>query len=1183
MYRGAGRRVGGPSRPAKKKEVAGPYRSQSSVPSIRSKATRREHRKVSVPRLAPRSNGRTSRLAHALTERATITDRSGVSIPLVPTPEEAEKLAAKLDSLKDERFAREHWGSWEDDPPALEVLEIASLGIPGLGLVGAGAKATRGAILAERLLGASKAVKASKGAVRAATKAAPAGKAAKTAVRGARAASRHARRHPFLAAASSPVVAEVPGGDLKKGLEGTGRLAAALSKGSQAVSTAVPGIAGNALGDLVALPAYVLPSAFLTGKAGLEAAQGRPQAAEKLWDDFLKESTLPALATGQFAEAGSRAAEHPLYAALELAGVKAVVGRGAGAIARGGRAPEMRAPLKVYGDIAIPRGRYSKDAFNESVQRMRDRRLAQRGFEAAPRQKARYLDGRVDRTVFAGEAARKTAVRDGEEAMEAIAKIAGSKNADAVALAVQRIARNPDTAIADLQRYRVGLLAEQANLTGGRLRASQATVERVEKAIAHNDPEALVAAANEFIRRQEPVQAGLHERGVYDPEQTERASAIGFMRVHEGASHGKPEGGGPTQMLTREGESLSTQAIRDALSRQGAEPPGFVSNRPGELGRGAYYRPSTERPSGIGPKTTGKAVLQGTSNTDFDAITRQLVSGVSRLEQAKGFDTFTREYGLAKPDGTYFTNTAQARHAADNPDDFGMALPDVPGGWVPWRTVPWPTRTAELEAQRQHGHPAIGEPDTPEVAPGQGEAFAAKTVERALDEGDGPVVLIPKIVADRIQEHFKPKSPFERTGEAITGQYKNAILPTSPGWLAGNVADIWGIRTPMSGVTPGDILAGKGLERIVRHELTPDETVRVMESVVPGGFFGTRRSQPHRAYEQFIGHRVEPFWRAAATFRHAPGIEAIGNLFARYRDMVFDAENRFIERTPQYGALAKHVREELGMTRHQFRKAVRDMEPVVTDFVRGFRKQDNVDRAARSIEDIYGNWGKNGPDARRFLTTWAPFWMWLRAATKFAFVTLPRDHPALTAILAASEEMTREERQQFGLDFGAHEPLPDYLQGGFPTGDGGIVGASNLTTFGFFSNLLENSASMAAPQLSSGIFAAFGLDWKGDRLVDGEGRPAGQDKAALAAVTALGESFVPFLNVVKRTADKGFEGLLPARKTDPELVSYLRSLSQSRQINIPAESEGGGGIDYGKVFGGSGSSGIDYGAVFGGG
>lgn len=1124
------------------------------------------------------------------------------------------------------------------------------------------------------------------------------------AAQGAKRAATAPIRHPAATAGvvSSPLAFEAPGaaidddpGRFKEALEGTGVLAQALGGVAQDVSGAAADVPANALADALSLPAQVLPSLFLTGAALSEAAQGRPDRMNRLTGGFEEESFIPALVSGDFGEAASRAGQHPLYALLEAAGVYGGAGRVAGAAARrgafGGQARQAatdrsRPPLGVYGDIAIERRPRSRNLITDIAQRRRDQRIAEtRGNRATPQQTQRYLNQRLDRTVFAGEQARRGQVNAAEDAMVAVREAAGTpETADIAALAIQRIARNPETALTDLAAYRNNLAAagqriatEQGKDWRGKLRANEETIARLDRAIAEPDPEALFAAANRFVEEQNPLQRGLHERGLYGPEQTERASAVGFLREHEGAGYGTPpapiqraerslqearaaDAGGfresaqtarrrlgiaetgliqaertfatmqarsragaearktekgqqrqavrlqqarntvvaarervnqarrevreteaaltgeqrslrrtvgereaalsqarraPDQILTREGEPFTTDAIRAALANQGAQAPGFVSNQPGTLGRGAYYRPSTDRPSGTGKRSTGEAVAQGTSDTSFEALTQQLVGQSSRLQQAKNFDTVSREYGFREPGGDLptFANSADG-FAAITELEMAGALPDIPGGWTVRRLAPWPTRNVEQTAARAHANDVA-----PEARLAAEEGFMEATVRNAYPDesappltGDGPTIIFPRAVAARERQHFAERTPEEKTAEAATGMFKGAILPTSPGWLAGNIADIYGIRTVVAGVTPGDIRAGRGLGPLFEKALSPDQQVRVMESLVPGGVYGhVRRVQPHRAYEQFVGTSLEPIWRAATTLRNAPVGKNIGDLYRRYRDGVFRLENEFIERTPQYGALSKLARQELNMTRRQFRKAIEAQEPVLMDFIRGFRNQDRVDRFARQIEDIYGNWGKNGPAARRFLTTWAPFWMWARAATKFAFVTLPRDHPVLSSVLAASEEMTREERQKLGLDFEGERSLEDFAQGSIPIGDSEILRISNLTTFGAFADYPDFMSSMAAPQFMSALLAGTGLDWKGDRLTDPDGRPASGPQKMLAAALSTGEGYIPFFNVIQQVVDRGFEGAAPARKFDAGTTDFLRDLSESRQINVP--------------------------------
>lgn len=1132
-------------------EVVGPLPSQSSVPSIRS-----------IGREKPSIASLTGLLKEVDVPEDPESAYSRAVLSGVPPSRTfgrfyGEKARRKILGARMKHYIAPREGLKEDP---LAELVIGSVATGGLGLLGRGALAGLG--LAQAGSSAGRGAGALSATLR----------GGKTVTRGGAKAATFPIRHP-IATTSAPAVAEIPAatragdpGQFVEALEGTGTLASILGSAASSVRDTVPGVAGNALSDLLELPAQVLPSAYLTGKAGVEAIQGDTESAEKLIEDFTNQSALYSLATGNLGEAASRAGKHPLYTALEAAGIKAATGRGAGAVARigalGPRIAELaaikqRAPLKVYGDIEIQRGSTSPDLFNALVQRATDAKTAGRGNVATQRQARRYLPSRFNRTIFAGEQARRGAVGEADQAMQAVRERAGSsETADVAALAIQKIARNPETALADLRAYRDSLVAEQANLAGGRLRANKATVERIDKALGKPDVEGLMAAASQFIERQNPVQRGLQERGIYAPEQTERASALGFLRTHEGATYGKPEGSLKGQILTKEGEPMTTEAIREALKRQGADEPGFISNRPGELGRGAYYQPSTTRPPGVGQRASGKAIAEGTADTGFEAISQQFIGATSRLQQAKNFDNVTKNYGLAKSDGSYFKSTAEAQQAIENPADFGLQLPDVPGGWTTRRVTPFPTRSAELEAAKGYGAAAAAEPDVPQTS--LGDDFMTETIQRANMEGDGPVVLVPASIAKLERQHFAEKLPIEKTAEAVTGLFKGAILPTSPGWLLGNVADMYGIRTPIAGITLGDIRTGKKLGELIKKELTPEEATLAMESMVPGGIFGhVNRMQPYRAAEQFVGTKLEPLWRAATTIRNlsfgkkVPGPKTVGDLYKRYRDAVYYVEGKYIEQLPQYGALSRQARKDLGMSRRAFRKAVDAQEPVILDLVKGFRDQDHIDRFAKSIEDVYGNWGKNGPEARRFLNTWAPFWQFARAATKLAFVTLPRDHPVLTGLIAASEQMTREERENFGLGEGVDEALPAFLQGGIPLPNGSVVKLSNLTSFGAFADYPDFLASMAGPQFSPFVLSGLGIEWTGDRLTDSDGRPARPKEKLLTAALSGAGAFIPFFNVTQQVIDKGFKGANPLKTYDPSVVKFLREEQNSQQISIP--------------------------------
>jgi hypothetical protein len=1063
---------------------------------------------------------------------------------------------------------------------------------------------------------------------------------ARTGARTAGKGARFGKRHPFVSATGLDLAAQAPvvakSGDpsqFKGALEGTGTAAGLLGSAGSAVKSVVPGVAGNALSDLISLPAQVPPSVYLVGKAGVEAAQGRPQTWERLKTSFLKHDALALLAQGKGSEALKAAGEHPVYTGLEALGVKAAVGRGVSAPGRlleSGKPVEQRPPLHVYGERSIRRGPYSRDAITAARQRLADRRAMERrpgpmmedihgrpqqSIRAKPRQARKYLADFTDRTTYANEQVRRGEHRRTEHELAQV-KPRGAQ-ADVVSQLVQGIARDPERAIADLRNYRDNLVAAQRDLSPAQVVANRATIKQIDAALKSPDPERVAAAATAYVRQQAPVVQELVDRGLLSARQAEKSVAIPYARTHMGASHGLSQAdrgaleqvhqemrqsglsneergrllgrwnrlNSRRQTLDQHGNPLSLEAIHEHMRASGVHPEerGFVTQRlGGQKGPISHYRTYTERNRLPSARRTGEATAKGTADFSWDALVNQAVHSRSLLDSVKSFDRLTKEGVMRGPGGKWFKNPQEARLAIEHPAEFGMQLPEVPGGWVPWRIAPFLAKRGELEAARQYGEGASVDAlhaDIPELA----DTVMRDAIEQARAPGEGDTGLIPKVVADRLAQHFQPALPVEKTAQAITGGFKGAVLPTSPGWAAGNIIDNYLVRALSIGGGPVSITGGRAFGRSLTAELGPAEATRALESIVPGGLYGSyKRVQPYRAAEQFVGTRLEPVWRAAHALRVTPGPKQLMDLYGKYRDAVFEADSKFVEQTPQYGALSRAARRDLNMTRLQFLHAVRTGDAAVRGLARGLRNTDEQIRYAREVEKTFGNWGKNSPQARRFLTTWAPFWMWARASARFVLMTLPRDHPITTALLSASEQMTREERQKLGYDFNAKLPLPGFLQSGIPGPGGSAYKLSNLTSFGTFADYPQFLASIPAPQFSALVLGGLGLDWKGDKLVDSKGREAGALERVKAALAGTLDGYVPFLNPARQYAKYGVGGLSPVRKYPKSTVDYLRWLQgQSQEITVPIKGAppapgskpSGGSSSQGGLWSAGGSSG----------
>lgn len=1056
-------------------------------------------------------------------------------------------------------------------------------------------------------------------------------------------------RHPILTA-SSPAVAQIPQAvaegspsPILHGIAGTGALTGLAGSAGGGIRGAIPGLLGNALGDLVELPAQVLPSTYLTLKAGANALGGNPKELDELTKSYAATSALPALLRGEFGAAAQRAGEHPLYTLLEAEGARAVAGHGLGAALRHApgqatrerfAAGRPRPSRSIFGDVEEHQGPYSNDALTRIRQERQDAKRpvdAKGRVQATNAQIIKYLHSVVDREVYGSEVVRKGKQAEAaNRLLELRPSTRGrhrgqfaskSGKADDLVASLQAqgiISPDPAQARLDLASYRTKLIDAQPHLSPAELKVNRRNVKSLEEAIAHGtlDHTDLARTAAQAGR---DVQQELVDAGLLTHNQAEKAKAIPYARAHMNSAYGLSNAdlaelaavkaglsdGTSTigdlsrvkarvQTLDQHGNPLTTDQIHAHMVENGFDPNllAYVTHQlPREQGMrpSSYYAPPTERPSLLSKTRTGEAVSRGTHDFSFDALLNQSIHGRTVADRLKNFEHFAERVGLRRPDGQAFANTQEARHFAEHPLDYGASLPAVPGGYVPFRLAPFLAKTEVLDAVKGlGGNKAVAEtfPELQTFDSHEGEEFLGETLAKAKEEGDGPVVLVPKIAAQRFEEHFQKASAGEKLAQAATTAFKGAVLPTSIGWFTGNAIDNWIVRTLGTGLTPLDIRSGKAFAELIHEHNTPEDASRAIESIITGGNYGSvKRIQPYRDASQFETSRVYPFVKAAHDLLEAPGVKTVANGYRHYRDAVFHLDSRYVEQTPQYAALSRVARKDVGLTRRRWRKAIAAQDPVVVDLARGFRNPDKVDYFAKQVERVFGNWGKNGPTAKKWLNTYAPFWQWARAATKFAFVTLPKDHPVLTSLIAASEQMTRAEREKLGFDQFAADRLPSYLQGSIPDpfgGPGGIANVGHLTTFGEFSNPKEAFGSLLIPPIVQGAYtASLGVDWKGDKLVNSEGQPANELEAAKAALFGTAESFIPFLNLGRGVGKKGLEGLNPIHRYSPESVAKQREPRED--ISVPVEGGGSEGNPYEGAFGGGGATENPYEGEFGGG
>lgn len=1088
-----------------------------------------------------------------------------------------------------------------EDPNAAQ-LALALAPIPvakGAGLVLRGGRAAKGVVsgshAATRVRGAARSARAattgratarlakSKGG-RAALKT---GRVAKgTAKVGAKTAT-FPIRHPlkttkYSVYAQAPVALST--GDpsqLAAPFRGEGVVAAVTKPVSAAVSSLPPGeIASNLVKDVLELPANTPPAIYLPLAGIVEAAQGDSSRLEGLWEDYKETGLLPAIAEGDLDKVKESIKSHPLFAALEVRGVQAVAGRAAGAALR--RAPSdrlrrvagtEREALQLPGALEPQPRRFSPDLIEKGVQVLRDRRRERRqgGQIATPKQVDRILRERAHRLPATLQG---TSRMGREDELRAVGEAQPARKIDreGVALAARRIIRSPQTFAEDLTSYARSLDREAAAMAGEirtaasasekasirvQLRENEAMRNTVDRLLRDGDPEAIFRSAEANVGPLRTQTAELEEIGLLGEGQGTRAAAMDFAVRHMGARAGKPTGGGREQLLDANGNPLPTRIIEAEMRRQGVDPAGFITQRPGSLGRGSFYRaPFPNRPSLPKARKTGEATRRGTFDPAYETIRQQRARNQQIISGARNFTRIISEFAATR---TRYGNRDKAQEVVRNPEIAGL-----PPGMrlVAVRLSPYSASKRE-RGKAEEAFERLDPEDTLAV-----EMLGDDLITKATQDGPGPWAVVPEVAFNELRENFRPAAASRRAAQLVSQTFKGAVLPLSPNWYLSNFLDI-NMRAALEGTTPYGMNASLARRYLRELEKVDPQTAAEMRAgVTPGMIFGrAMRDEYHRTAEQFAGTRLEGLANVLARVRRAPVARTVLDGWRDFRDGAFRFEDWFIERRGQQAMLGKAIREQLRETKGTWRAGARVTDDALREFIGtgklGTPKQIAL---AKRVERAMGQWTANSPAMRQLLVDYLPFGQWLRASARFVYHTLPRHHPIKVGIAAAVAEMTQEEREQLGLSYFAEEGrLPPQLMGSIPTSDGGLLPIQGMTTLGQFAAPFSPTGLPGFLLPQAPIYEMAGLDWTGKELTHEDGTPLNQDERAAAAFLAGIEVFIPASGTLTRVTGfdplgageeaQGLTGVVPRglRPYDPGLVEYLRSLSGSRNIQVPAK------------------------------
>src|SRR5207253_8143629 len=160
-------------------------------------------------------------------------------------------------------------------------------------------------------------------------------------------------------------------------------------------------------------------------------------------------------------------------------------------------------------------------------------------------------------------------------------------------------------------------------------------------------------------------------------------------------------------------------------------------------------------------------------------------------------------------------------------DEQGNRIHGAPD-WRLVRINPWGGRQEQLGQLLEHGDPeGFMKTRGGGVSHPIGEAIEAAVSGDAL-HGEGPWVAVPTAWANRIAEHSEVYRSTSPTMRALTGLFRNTVLPFSLPWLFGNFSEA-AIRTAIkSPRIAHNIMVYRRVLKVI-EQMDPEEAGRIRD------------------------------------------------------------------------------------------------------------------------------------------------------------------------------------------------------------------------------------------------------------------------------------------------------------------------------------------------------------------
>lgn len=923
---------------------------------------------------------------------------------------------------------------------------------------------------------------------------------------------------------------------------------------------------------------------FTDGILGLEKPVGEPTRFESMWEAFKKTSPIALAVEGEWDKAATAFEERPISSAIELGGAYQIAGKAVGNFGRalppGMRFGEIgkREDLQYWGNLKEQRS-YSGNFFTKQVQKAADKGTWIFGNTKLPKYKTdadipaykgplgklqaksnaakiiikinKDIDNQFAASRIRTRASAAGVVHEVNDVLQHVKKDKTLKRSDkrgsnhAIAYAATKIMRDADRAVEDLTSFRDELskkITREEKKFGttrpGRRKVHTENIDQMRHNIRLMDdllerPELLKAdsvweAAGKYRDLESQRQDALESVGALHPTQRELAPYVPYMKrwmkdvgvKFKGTTKGKTDPHWEIKAgKTKDGKwsyrRLTKDDIDQHMTANGLDPvadaPAMISFKRNDM---SNYGEWDRQFSQLSQNSTGDLISRGHYELDGSSLINQSLFSRRVIDERQAFLHLLDRMALRAPNTSFIITHGNKNKLLEFYND------QLHGHGVEAEAV-------NLKNLYKTGGDQFG----PELTKLRKESLVGK------DDAKDQWILVPKRAMDRLDDHVKWEKRIGKTFQKINAEFKGSVLAFSLKWHIGNIVDM-ASRLFFEGAGVSSFVAGRRLLNEVKkmdEDLTGDTSYPTYHDImanIMGGHYSATMEAMKTAFDKY-----EPDYLldAASAQRRVSntivrlGREGAEKLLIPYRGLQHGsfAIGSKIEQTLKTASFGKEAIKHANAMGYKFIPLAGLTPAALEDVAKGLYDSNTVEKFAKGVNDIMGDYTNMSPAFRAAVSTVMPFGLWARAATRFVLL-LPAESPIRTAMITSVNRLNEKERAHLGLsrlNETVQKGVYPYQRGAIPATEfggaiGNIIRTNTYTSFGVL-NDVESYLNFLGPYEASIYNNLQGKNWFGDEMITKAGKPLTVSQKIGVSLSSLLQTFFAPLRMVREYEAKG--------------------------------------------------------------